>query len=218
MASTTKQNTITIGVTGGIGCGMSSVSAILAQWGGILINGDRVARELMEKGQPAYQETVKVFGTDYVKPDGDFDRKKLGQLVFSSREKLMQLDQAVHPFWIEKIKTLITETRAHLQPGQFIILDAALIIETGLEAQVDKLIVVTAPMKDRRSRICKRDGLDECQADQRIYSQMPVKQKAAKADYVIDNSGTLQELEEKMQAIRTSLFSTDVENENKGDK
>jgi dephospho-CoA kinase len=218
MANTTEQQKITIGVTGGIGCGMSSVSDILVQWGGILINGDKVAREIIRKGEPAFRETVKVFGNGYLRPDGEIDRKKLGQLVFSNQEKLRQLNQAVHPYWVEKIKALLGETKKNLQPGQFIVLDAALIIETGLVDQVDKLIVVTAPLKDRRARICKRDGLDECQADQRIFSQMPVRKKAAKADYVIDNAGTLQELESKMQAIRTSLLSIDVENEHKGDK
>lgn len=207
-----------IGVTGGIGCGMTAVSQILSQWGGVLISGDQVAREIMKKGEPAYQETLKVFGPEYLLPDGEFDRKKLGQHVFSNRDELEKLNKAVHPYWVEKIKEKVTTERRNAQPGTFIILDAALLIETGLDVLADKRVVVTAPMKERRQRICQRDNLDETQADQRIFIQMPVPMKVLKADYVIDNSNTLEDLKIKLQEIRDSLLSSEDVNDSKGDR
>jgi dephospho-CoA kinase len=204
-----------VGITGGIGCGMSSVAIIMETWGGIVINGDAVAREIVRQGTPAYKEVVATFGEDILQPDKEINRKKLANIVFSEKEQLMALDKAVHPFWIEKMQQTIEQAKKSAGT-KFVIVDAAILIETGLNKMVDYLVVVNAPMRQRREWIVKRDDIDECQADQRVYSQMPVPEKMKLANAVIENNGTMEQLKEKVELIKSDILGDTAVNAEKG--
>jgi dephospho-CoA kinase len=204
-----------VGVTGGIGCGMSSVAKVMESWGGFIISGDDVARDIVRKGTPAYQEIVTTFGEDILQPDQQINRKKLGNIVFSEKEQLMALNKAVHPFWIEKMKETIEQAKK-TAGNKLIIVDAAILIETGLNKMVDYVVVVNAPMRQRREWIVKRDHIDECQADQRVYSQVPVSEKIKLANAVIENNGTLEQLKEKTAAIKSDILGVTAVNAEKG--
>ena len=195
-----------IGVTGGIGCGMTTVSTMMSELGGKIISGDGIAREIVKKGQPAFEAIVKVFGTSILNEDGTLNRKKLGDIVFNDSEKLELLNKTIHPYWIEQMKTEIDHAKV-ISNGTIVIVDAAILLETGLKSLVDKLVVVTAPIKTRRERIRSRDSLDECQIDQRISAQMPVAEKAKQADFVIENTGTLEQTQKKINQIWNELIS-----------
>lgn len=194
-----------IGVTGGIGCGMSTVSQMLADLGAKVINGDKIARDIVEKGQPTYDALVATFGQGILKSDGSLDRKKLGDIVFSSHDKLNLLNKTVRPHWVERLKADVERTKQNSN-GSVVIVDAAILLEAGLRDLADKLIVVTAPIKTRRERIRARDFLDECQIDQRIAAQIPVSEKAKQADFVIENTGTIEQTKEKINQIWNEII------------
>lgn len=194
-----------IGVTGGTGCGVTVVSQLMKEWGGVLVSGDQLARDIMQSGMPACNAAIEAFGESILTPDGQLDRRGLGAIVFKDKEKLERLNKAVHPFWIAAIKENIAKAR---ESGvSVIIVDAAILLETGLKSCVDKIVVVTAPLRLRRLRIMQRDDLDETQADQRIFSQVPVSEKISQADYVIENNGTLEQIKTKLEEIKADLLS-----------
>jgi dephospho-CoA kinase len=194
-----------IGVTGGIGCGMSTVSQMMKEQGARIVNGDKVARDIVEKGQPALDALAKAFSKEILQSDGSLDRKKLGDIVFASHDKLNLLNNTVRPFWVERLKSEIEHTKQNSN-GSVVIVDAAILLEAGLRDIVDKLIVVTAPIKVRRERIRARDFLDECQIDQRIAAQIPVSEKAKQADFVIENTGTIEQTKQKIDQIWNELI------------
>lgn len=199
------KRSIVIGVTGGTGCGVTVVSQLMKEWGGALVSGDQLARDIMQSGMPAFNAVVEAFGESILTSDGQLDRRGLGAIVFKDKEKLERLNKAVHPFWIAAIKENIAKAR---ESGvSVIIVDAAILLETGLKSCVDKIVVVTAPLRLRRSRIMQRDDLDETQADQRIFSQVPVSEKISQADYVIENNGTLEQIKTKLEEIKADLLS-----------
>ena len=209
--SLTNNKTSIIGVTGGIGCGMTTVAQILAEPNSVIISGDKIAREIVEINQPAFNALVNVFGKTILKADGVIDRRKLGDLAFSDLDKLDLLNKTIRPFWVEQLKTQIQFARQNAN-GSAILVDAAILLEAGLKDVVDKLVVVTAPIKTRRERIRSRDFLDECQIDQRIAAQIPVSEKAKQADFVIENTGTLEQLKEKINQIKNELVVESIRN------
>jgi len=200
------KRSIVIGVTGGTGCGVTVVSQLMKEWGGALVSGDQLARDIMQSGMPAFNAVVEAFGESILTSDGQLDRRGLGTIVFKDKEKLERLNKAVHPFWVAAIKENIEKAR---ESGgvDVIIVDAAILLETGLKSCVDKIVVVTAPLRLRRARIMQRDDLDETQADQRIFSQVPVSEKINQADYVIENNGTLEQIKTKLEEIKADLLS-----------
>ncbi len=200
-----------IGVTGGIGCGMSTVSQMMVEQSALIVSGDKVARDIVEKGQPALDALAKTFGKDILQSDGSLDRQKLGNIVFASQDKLNLLNKTVRPFWVERLKTEIERTK-HNSNGSVVIVDAAILLEAGLRDWVDKLIVVTAPIKIRRERIRARDFLDECQIDQRIAAQIPVSEKAKQADFVIENTGTMEQTKQKINQIWNEIVPLAMRN------
>jgi dephospho-CoA kinase len=204
-----------VGITGGIGCGMSSVAKMMESWGGIVISGDDVARDIVRQGMPAYKEVVATFGEDILQTDKEINRKKLGNIVFSEKEQLMALNKAVHPYWIERMQQLIEQAKK-TAGDKFVIVDAAILIETGLNKMVDYVVVVNAPMRQRREWIMKRNDIDECQADQRVFSQVPVTEKMKLANTVIENNGTMEQLNQEVTAIKSDILGVTAVNAEKG--
>lgn len=193
-----------VGLTGGIASGKSIVSAELKKLGAHIIDADRIAREITVPGAPVLEEIVREFGGEYLLPDGALDRKKLGRLVFSDPEKLKRLNEITHPAIVERTKDLIRGIQ-ETDPDALIIVDAAVLIETGLHKSMDKVMVVYADEDKQVEWMGKRDGFDANEAKKRISAQIPLKEKLLAADYIISNDGTVDELRDKVRKIYSGL-------------
>ncbi|MFQ5441722.1 MAG: dephospho-CoA kinase [Thermodesulfobacteriota bacterium] len=177
-----------VGLTGGAATGKSLVSEELKRLGAAVVDADLIAREVLSKGTPAYKDTIGSFGEGVKLADGSIDRKALGEIVFSSPEKLALLESITHPRIREIIRTRVEELKEK-RKGSLIVVDAALLIEKGLYKEMDAVIVVYADRPTQIARLKKRNGLSEREAALRISAQVPVEEKLKYADYVIDNSG-----------------------------
>ncbi|KAB3539037.1 dephospho-CoA kinase [Alkaliphilus pronyensis] len=184
----------TIGLTGGIASGKTTVSKILELLGAIIIDADLIAREVVKKGTPALKSIEAVFGKEFITKDGELNRKKLGVHVFSNKKALEKLNSITHPIIINHIQNQIIELKKN-NSNSIIVLDAALLIEMKLTSLVDEVWVVAVTFEEQLKRLMERDGLSKRQAIDRINSQMNIEEKKAYADKIIDNSGGLSQLE-----------------------
>jgi len=191
------------GLTGGIASGKSAVAARLRERGVPVIDADKLARDAVAPGTETLAAIVKRFGADMLFPDGSLDRKKLGAIVFKDEEKRNALNAIVHPQ-----VTLLTfnASRLYRDEGEALVAyEAALILENGMADAFRPLVVVAAPEEVQLARIMSRDQLAEDEARARIAAQMPVGEKIAAADYVIENTGSLAELERRTDDVLASL-------------
>ena len=180
---------IIAGLTGGIASGKSTVSGFLAEAGARIIDADRIAREVVRKGTPAHDEIVATFGTEILRPDGEIDRERLGDIIFNDPEEKKRLDAIVHPRVFERSAAMIAAI-AQQAPDAVVILDIPLLFETAMERDLAEVIVVYVPEAVQRERLMQRDGIAEKAAMARIRSQMPIEEKRRRATLVIDNSGS----------------------------
>jgi len=183
-----------IGLTGGIGSGKSLVAGMLRELGAAVVDADRVAREVMAPGGPAYADVVREFGPEVVGPDGSLDRRALAARIFGDAGARHRLNQLTHPH----IRRRMAEEADRLAatPGvEVIVFDIPLLLETtdGRELGLDGIVVVYADEATRVRRLMARDGLSESDARQRVAAQMPLEGKVARADWVVDNRGTPEE-------------------------
>ena len=191
------------GLTGGIASGKSAVAARLRERGVPVIDADKLARDAVAPGTETLAAIVKRFGADMLFPDGSLDRKKLGAIVFKDEEKRNALNAIVHPQ-----VTLLTfnASRLYRDEGEALVAyEAALILENGMADAFRPLVVVAAPEEVQLARIMSRDQLAEDEARARIAAQMPVGEKIAAADYVIENTGSLAELERRTDDVLAAL-------------
>ena len=197
---------LTVGLTGGIVCGKSEALSELEKLGAYTIDADDIAHQVITPGQPVYHQIVSTFGANILKSDQSIDRKKLGKLVFSNKESRKTLNQIAHPFILEEEERQISELKAQKNPrSSVIIVEAALMIETGSYQRYDSIIVVNCHPKIQIERLMLRDGLSEKEALQRISSQLPAEEKIKHAQYVMENSGQLSELQEQARIIFIGL-------------
>lgn len=188
-----------IGLTGSIASGKSTVSSMFAELKIPVVDSDKIAREVVHSGQPAYKKIINTFGQDILQADKMIDRKKLGSIVFADDTKREQLNQIVHPAVREE---MLKQRDAFVTAGSdCVVLDIPLLFESKLTHFVDKILVVSVDEKVQLERLMKRDGSDKEDAYQRIQSQIPVSEKAAQADAVIDNNGTKQATFEQLEKI-----------------
>ncbi len=181
-----------IGLTGGIACGKSIVASVLAEVGLQVIDADVLARKLVRQGSPILDEIRSVFGERILLGDGSLNRKILAQIVFSSFKDRLKLEAILHPEIIEIIKDEIEKARTARVD---LVVCAPLLIEANLTSLMDVIWVVRSDNKTAIKRLCNRDGLTEFEAIKRIESQMPIEEKIDYADFVIDNDGTISELQ-----------------------
>lgn len=193
-----------VGLTGGIGTGKSHVAKIFIELGCYVFDADKIARQVVEPGEVGFEKVVAEFGKEILAEDGTIDRAKLGQIVFSSPEKREKLNQILHPIIIAKQDGLISET-INQDPNAIVIIDAALMIETGSYKRFDKLIVVYCDRESQIERVMKRNNLPRNEVESRINSQMPSDEKRKYADIEIDTSGTFEETEDKVKAVYQEL-------------
>jgi dephospho-CoA kinase len=191
-----------VGLTGGIASGKSSVSAMLAERGAEIIDADLIARQVVMPGERAWQKIQDHFGRDVLAEDGQVDRKKLADLVFADQAKLTVLNEITHP----DIFARVAERLEHNRDREVVVvLDAALLIETGLADRVDVVVVVDAGDEEEQVRRLTATGFDERDARARMAAQLPAEARLARADLVIRNDGTLEELTDRVDEVWDEL-------------
>ena len=202
---TDRERGIIIGITGGIACGKTTVSELLAEKGAIPINADEIGHQLLKADSPVISELVDAFGQEILEESGDVSRKKLGAIVFNDKSALERLNTILHPLIIQRSRTLARQLVME-NPSCVVLLDAPLLIEAGAYNSVDLIVVVTTSPETQLQRILERSQvqnrpLSETEAQARIDAQMPVAEKVKYADVVIENEGALDELNKQVDAL-----------------
>ncbi|WP_308635008.1 dephospho-CoA kinase [Paenibacillus silvisoli] len=187
-----------LGLTGGIACGKSTVSAMLVAHGAKLVDADQVAREVVLPGEPALAAIVAEFGQAVLQEDGTMNRAEVGKLVFGNAERLAKLESILHPAIRERMWSRIRAYKAE-NPDQLIVADIPLLYETGQASLYEGVMVVYVPRAVQIERLMQRNSIPREQAEQRVSLQMDIEEKKRLADFVIDNSGTLEETERQIE-------------------
>ncbi len=190
-----------VGLTGGIGAGKSEVSQLLAAQGATVIDADAVAREVVGPGTPGLAEIAEAFGPGVLRPDGSLDRPRLAQIVFADPELRATLNSIVHP----RVAARMSEIEQATGTAGIVVHDVPLIAENGLASSYDVVVVVDAPQRAQADRLVRHRGMTREQAMARIGAQASRKERLAIAGIVIDNSGSLSELDRQVGELWTEL-------------
>ncbi|NNV06067.1 dephospho-CoA kinase [Geobacillus sp. C56-T2] len=190
---------LTIGLTGGIASGKSTVSAMMRQLGLPVIDADEAARAVVRPGEDAYRQIVAAFGPGILQKNGDIDRAKLGEIVFSDEAERTKLNAIVHP---AVRRHMLAEKEELVRAGaKTIVLDIPLLFESGLTDWVDKVLVVFVDEETQLRRLMARNGFTKEEALARIRAQWPLAEKVKRADAVLDNNGTIEETRRQLLAV-----------------
>jgi dephospho-CoA kinase len=187
MVQSEERKPFVLGVTGNIACGKSTIMQMLSDLGAETIDADKVYHRLIEPDRPLWQSLIDHFGADILMPDGEIDRRKLGGVVFRDAAALQELERITHPAIRRAVLERIAESTASV-----VAIDAIKLIEGGFDQFCDQVWLVTCLPDAQRDRLMRRNGLSEVEADQRIAAQPPLEPKIARADLIIDNSGSLE--------------------------
>ncbi|MBC8450453.1 MAG: dephospho-CoA kinase, partial [Chloroflexi bacterium] len=194
--------TTVIGLTGNIGTGKSTVLQMLAELGAQIIDADELAHEVIAPDGPAYAAVVDAFGPGIVTTDGHIGRQRLGKIVFRDPQALARLEALVHPAVIARTREFIEQAQAEV-----IVVEAIKLLEAGMARQLcDAVWVVTCRPEQQLARVMAQRGLSEAEARLRMEAQPPQEEKIAQADVVIDNSGTVEETREQVEAAWEKLM------------
>jgi len=196
-----------VGLTGdnsGIGTGKSTVSSLFTELNVPVVDSDEIARKVVQPGRKAWKQIRQVFGDDILEPDGQINRPLLATIIFNNAERRQELNRITHP---EIRKEIFWDIVCYLFRGyQFVVLDVPLLFESGVWARhVHKIIVVTCEEDLQLQRLMDRNSLKESDAKARVAAQMPLRDKCAKADFVIENSGNLEDTREQVVKIYNEL-------------
>lgn len=192
-----------VGLTGGIATGKSTFAAALRARGVPVVDADALSREAVEPGRPALAEIARAFGPGVLAPDGTLDRRKLGAVVFGDEGARRRLEAILHP----AVRAAMAEETARLSAAghELAFYDTPLLFEVGLDRLLDSVVVVFAPPEAQRARIVARDALPAAEADARIAAQLPIEEKARRADFVVENLGAPEELGPKADRLLADL-------------
>jgi dephospho-CoA kinase len=201
-----------VGVTGGIACGKSTVTQLLADKGAIPIDADEIGHRLLKRGSPVIGALVNAFGVDVLDEAGNVSRSRLGAIVFSDKTARDRLNAILHPL-IERQSRTEARRLANEDPNRIVLIDAALLIEIGAQRSVDVVVVVTTSPEIQLQRLINRSHaqgrpLTKAEAQARIDAQMPLSEKVKYADFVIENNGTIEELREQVDWLWRELLKS----------
>ncbi len=192
------------GLTGGIATGKSTVAAFFLDAGAIIIDADAIAHTVVRKGRPAWQDIVEHFGMKALLPDGELNRKYIGDIIFNDSSQKRILNDIVHPHVFQEINA--RQKKIALQtPNAVVVTDIPLLMETGADREIAEVIVVYVPEQLQIQRLTARDDLSEAEAITRIRAQMPIEDKKQRASFVIDNSKSLANTKYQTLAIYQEL-------------
>lgn len=196
-----------VGLTGGIACGKSTVAKMFAELSAQVVDADVLVHELYRPGQEVYGQLIARFGQEIVKPDGELDRAKLAAAAFDGG-RVEELNKIVHPAVIRQQEQWMRDIGTK-DPYAVVIVEAALILEAGVGDRFDKIIVVTCQPEQKVERLARRTGLSEPDArtevERRSKAQLPDAEKMRRADFVIENSGSLEVIRDQVQRIYAEL-------------
>lgn len=190
-----------VGLTGGIACGKSTVAKVLVDLGAVLIDGDALAREVVARGTPGLAQVVAEFGEHLLTPEGDLDRPALGKVVFADEAARKRLEAITHPLIFERY----AELEAAAGPDDLVVHDIPLLAESGRADTFDEVLVVDVPPELQVERMVRERGMTREDAEARIAAQASREDRLAIATYVIDNTGTLEELRARVEEIYAEL-------------
>ncbi|HHU89689.1 MAG TPA: dephospho-CoA kinase [Clostridiaceae bacterium] len=189
-----------LGVTGGIGAGKSSVSAILKELGAIVIDADLISKQVVEPHKSAWSEIRETFGDDFIRQDNTLDRKKLADEVFSSKEKKLSLEKIIHKEVISQIKARLADLKENGYAGT-VVLDVPIPVKEGFLDTVDRVWVVVSHDEIRINRLMKRSNMSRKEIETRMLSQLTQDEYMALAHETIENNGSKEELKEKVKVL-----------------
>jgi len=192
-----------IGLTGGIGSGKSTFSDLLRARGAAVIDADRLSREAVATGSPGLADVVRAFGAEVLDASGGLDRKRMAARVFADPAARLTLERIVHPRVREAMAAELQRLFASGAPLVFY--DVPLLYEAGRDREVDAVVVVWAPREAQLARLAARDGMSAAEAEARMSAQLPLDEKARRADFVVVNDGTLEDLAAKADALLSDL-------------
>lgn len=198
---TDRARPLLIGLTGNIATGKSTVAQMLAGWGAEVIDADLVAHQMMRAGTPVHAQIVEVFGPRVVGPDGEIDRKRLGDIVFADPQALALLEAIVHPATLEAVSRRMAASSADV-----LVIEAIKLIEAGMADACHSVWVTTCRPEQQVRRLMRSRGLSRADAEQRVCAQPPPEEKVARADVVVDNSGTLSQTRKQVQVAWERLI------------
>ena len=198
-------NNLVLGITGNIASGKSTIARTFAERGAVVVDADQLARDVVAPGSPVLQQLVTRFGAEVVLSNGRLDRERLAQIIFADAAARQDLNAIIHP----AIARLAIERLQQLRQADgvpLVIYEAPLLFEAGAEDRVDKVLVVKIDPQVQLLRLKQRDGLDDASARQRIAAQMAQEEKLARADYVIDNSGSVEDAARQVARLWDELL------------
>ena len=201
-----KECALVLGLTGGIAAGKSVVARLFCELGAVHMDADQLARKVVAEDPGLLEAMVRAFGEEIVSADGTLDRARLGSIVFDDPEARARLEALTHPAIAARARQEL-KSLAGAGPSAPILYEAALLVETGRYRELDRLVVVVADMDVRLRRLMERDGFTEAEAAQRFAAQMPQEEKARLADYIIDNSGPLDQTRPQVKDIWEDIAS-----------
>ena len=193
--------TVRVGLTGGIASGKSTVSSILAELGAVVIDADALAREVVAKGTPGLDAVVAEFGDDVLGPDGELDRPAMGALVFADPGARRRLEAIIHPL----VHRRSAELEAEAAPDAVVVHDIPLLAEVGRAGSFDAVVVVDVPVEVQVDRMERDRGWSRADAEARISAQASRADRLALATYVVDNTGTLDDLRRRVTEVHAEL-------------
>ena len=193
-----------VGLTGGVASGKSTVSAILAELGAVVIDADLLAREVVAPGTEGLAAVVEEFGPDVLGPDGGLDRPRLGALVFADPERRRALESIIHP----RVRARAAEIEAAARAGAVVVHDIPLLAETGQAASFEAVVVVDVPVEVQVDRMVRVRGMSEADARARIAAQADRDARLAVATYVVENTGDLDELRARVEEVYRTIESS----------
>lgn len=196
---------LNVGLTGGIACGKSTVASIFVELGAHLIDFDRLAHYVQEPGKPAYKEVVHHFGKAILRQDKKIDRVKLGNIVFGDKKKIAELNNIVHPLVYQEWRVRLDKIRTK-EKHAVVLSDVPLLFEGKMQELFDLTVLVLIDPEEQIRRLRIRNGLSKEDAEKRLKSQMPIREKIKLADIVIDNEGSVSDTENKVKQVWEKLL------------